>query len=80
MSDAKFQNLSLLGLGLSKYGSFAGIGKNQSESLIKFALDNGITYFDTAPTYGQGDSERYLAAVIGRYQIPTDNLHLDKGR
>lgn len=33
--------------------------------LIANAIDRGITFFDTASSYGQGDSERVLGRIIG---------------
>src|SRR2546427_8046350 len=32
----------------------------ERESAIRLALERGITFFDTAPTYGDGESEHLL--------------------
>jgi D-threo-aldose 1-dehydrogenase len=55
-------NLSRLGFGLS---SIAGSGNfAHQETLIKTAIDNGITHFDVAPYYGSGDAETILGKIL----------------
>lgn len=56
--------LSTIGLGGSRFGSITGATKKEAESLVTQALDQGITFFDTASSYGQGDSERILGRVL----------------
>ena len=44
-----------------------GFGPSQAQDsldLIDFALNSGIRYFDTAPIYGEGKSERYLGKQV----------------
>src|SRR3989442_12765702 len=36
----------------------------ERESAIRRALERGITFFDTAPTYGDGESERLLGRAL----------------
>src|SRR5438876_8451035 len=36
----------------------------ERESAIRRALERGITFFDTAPTYGGGESERLLGRAL----------------
>src|ERR1700730_5297768 len=56
--------LSVLGLGCSRIGSFSNpTPLEQIQRTLERALDLGITVFDTADVYGQGDSER----VLGRF-------------
>lgn len=57
--------VSSLGLGCSRLGSMMGSSIEEAEALVQCALDNGVTFFDTASCYGQGDSERILGRVIG---------------
>ena len=38
----------------------AGLEERNSRRLIEAALERGIRYFDTAPSYGDGASERVL--------------------
>lgn len=58
--------ISALGLGCSRLGSMMGSSAEEAEVLISRALDAGITFFDTASSYGQGDSERILGRMVGQ--------------
>lgn len=52
-----------IGLGCSRMGSFNNpASPRDSQALVERALALGVTVFDTANIYGQGDSER----IIGR--------------
>jgi pyridoxine 4-dehydrogenase len=54
-----------LGLGCSKMGSFGNpVPLSESAALVRAAFDMGVTLFDTANIYGQGDSERAIAAGL----------------
>lgn len=64
--------VSVLGLGC---GGFGGIGstpelfgkgedKNTAFALMNYAVDHGINYFDTADSYGGGESERVIGAWL----------------
>lgn len=39
-------------------------GEGESVSVVHAALDRGINFFDTAPAYGGGESERVLGAAL----------------
>ena len=58
---------SVLGMGCSRLGSLltAG-GERRAERALEAALAHGISFFDTADVYAQGDSERLLGRVLGR--------------
>ncbi|QUD86039.1 aldo/keto reductase [Phenylobacterium montanum] len=57
--------LSKLGLGCSKVGSFNNPAPmSQIRQVLAHALDLGVTVFDTADIYGQGDSEREIGRAI----------------
>jgi D-threo-aldose 1-dehydrogenase len=60
--------LTELSLGCSQLGNlFGAISDEQSLVTVQAAWDGGIRYFDTAPHYGLGLSERRLgAALAGR--------------
>ena len=45
-------------------GNFAELGYAQAEELIQAAKNKGIGYFDTAPWYGFGRSERVIGDVL----------------
>ena len=40
------------------------LGYEESKEIIKYALDNGINFFDTAMGYQGGTSEIYLGKAI----------------
>jgi aryl-alcohol dehydrogenase-like predicted oxidoreductase len=52
-------------LGCSRLGSVNGPPKPEARALLERALHEGLRVFDTSNIYGQGDSERLLAEVIG---------------
>ena len=53
--------IDILGLGGATLGgAFAGLEDSQAIELIQAAQDSGIVYFDTAPLYGFGRSERAM--------------------
>ena len=54
-----------LGLGCARFGSITStLGFRDAEALVRGALDAGVTAFDTADIYGQGDSERWLGRIL----------------
>jgi aryl-alcohol dehydrogenase-like predicted oxidoreductase len=58
-------NLSRLGLGCSKIGSFGNpTPMSALRELLATALELGVTVFDTADIYGQGDSEREIGRLL----------------
>jgi aryl-alcohol dehydrogenase-like predicted oxidoreductase len=80
--------VSVIGLGCSRLGGNLSSG-NQKEAtnLLHFALDSGINFYDTADSYGQGQSEILLgktfknqrdkvilASKAGYYLSPLGNL------
>ncbi len=66
-----------LGLGCAPLANFyQRINDEQAEELICYALDKGASFFDTAPLYGKGLSEKRLGAALGniphqRYSLAT---------
>ena len=53
-----------LGLGCARLGSVLGRDRAEAIHLVQTAFDRGIRFFDTANIYGQGESERILAAAL----------------
>jgi len=51
-------------------GSAWGTAAEETERLaaIACARERGVVWFDTAPTYGDGESERLLGRVLGAYR------------
>lgn len=68
---------SQIGLGCSRIGSFNNPTPIvETRKMLARALDLGVTLFDTADIYGQGDSERELGRLIsatraGEIQVVT---------
>ena len=54
--------ISRVGLGCNNFGS--RLDRDATAAVVNAALDAGITFFDTADTYGGGDSERFLGEVL----------------
>lgn len=58
-------SIDVLGLGCAPLGgNFVDLDYAQAEDLIRTAKDSGIGYFDTAPWYGFGRSERVVGDVL----------------
>lgn len=58
--------VSVVGLGCNNFGR--GLDQAESEAVVHAALEEGVTYFDTARTYGEGRSESFLAAGLGNHR------------
>jgi len=58
--------ISVLGYGCGAVGGLMVRGAPaEQERAVARAVDAGITYFDTAQLYGNGESERNLGRVLG---------------
>jgi aryl-alcohol dehydrogenase-like predicted oxidoreductase len=55
--------LSVIGLGCNNFGS--RIDQRRAADVVSAALDAGITHFDTAESYGDGQSEVFLGRALG---------------
>ena len=55
--------LSLVGLGCNNFGM--RIDRDESHAVVRAALEEGITHFDTAEMYGGGKSEEFLGEALG---------------
>lgn len=53
---------SLIGLGCNNFGR--RIDLDGTRAVVDEALEQGITFFDTANTYGRGQSEEYLGEAL----------------
>ncbi|MCG1508758.1 aldo/keto reductase [Staphylococcus epidermidis] len=60
--------ISELGLGCMSLG----IDYKKAQSIIESAIDNGITYFDTADIYDQGVNEEIVGKALKKYQNRDD--------
>tara|TARA_R110002020_G_scaffold134603_12_gene300738 strand:+ start:1303 stop:2319 length:1017 start_codon:yes stop_codon:yes gene_type:complete len=85
--------ITTLGLGgASLAGIFSAVPAEQARATVSHALDQGLTYLDTAPQYGLGRSEHLVGDVlrsrrsqavlstkVGRLLKPVDPAAQDKG-
>jgi aryl-alcohol dehydrogenase-like predicted oxidoreductase len=56
-------DVSLVGLGCNNFGM--KIDEGQAKDVVSAALDAGVTFFDTADSYGGTKSEEYLGRALG---------------
>ncbi len=56
--------VSVVGLGCNNMGR--RIGAAETQAVVDAAIDAGITLFDTADVYGEGQSEQLLGRALGR--------------
>ena len=57
--------VSEIGLGCWQIGwCWGDVLDNDARELLKTALDQGVNFFDTSDTYGDGRSERFLYEII----------------
>ena len=54
--------VSAVGLGCNNFGRRADFARTRE--VVDAALAEGITFFDTADVYGDGDSERFLGEIL----------------
>jgi aryl-alcohol dehydrogenase-like predicted oxidoreductase len=54
--------VSRVGLGCNNFGRRLDL--ERTRAVVEAALEEGITFFDTADVYGDGDSERFLGEVL----------------
>lgn len=51
-----------LGLGALHFGHF--LSAKESRAIVEWAVNNGISYIDTSPIYGNGQSEEFVGNAI----------------
>ena len=74
MSNGK--KVSLLGYGAMRFPFKPGTqeyDQDELNRLVKYMLDHGINYFDSAPTYSRGESERRLGEALVASGYPRDS-------
>ena len=63
-TDLSVSSLCLGGCPLGGYG-WGEVERSELIATVRTAYDNGINFFDTADTYGLGESERLIAEALG---------------
>jgi aryl-alcohol dehydrogenase-like predicted oxidoreductase len=59
--------VSALSLGTMQFGkamNMGGLGQDETTAMVKFALDKGINFIDTADVYSRGESETLLGNAL----------------
>ncbi|CAL9375397.1 aldo/keto reductase [Streptomyces sp. enrichment culture] len=70
-----------LGLGAAALGNlYAPVSDEQAHATVQAAWERGIRYFDTAPHYGLGLSERRLGEALRRFDRASYTLSTKVGR
>ncbi|MCQ2554851.1 MAG: aldo/keto reductase [Clostridia bacterium] len=69
-------NLSLLGFGTMRLpkNEDGSIDRPQVNEMVKYAIDHGVNYFDTAWPYHDGDSEVAIGEALKQY--PRESFYL----
>jgi len=73
----KDKELSSLGMGcmrLPTKAGFSDIDVDAVREMVKYAIDNGVNYFDTAWGYHNGQSELVIGEVLSEY--PRDKFYI----
>lgn len=75
-TDFKGDKISRLGFGTMRLPMKAdgSIDYTAGQEMVDYALANGITYFDTAYKYHEGESENFVGAALSKH--PRDSYYL----
>ena len=66
-SDLNVSRLCMGGCPMGGYG-WGDVQENELIEAVQTAMENGINFFDTADTYGLGQSEKTLAKALGEHR------------
>lgn len=63
--------VSRIGLGCSSLSPFSATRFSVAKDVVRQAIDSGVTFFETADSYGAGWSERWVGSALGskRHQV-----------
>ena len=68
--------VSPLGLGCANLSGLYGDLQEDASEIIKFAVDNGVTFFDTADAYAKGANEELIAESLLKQKINRSDIIL----
>lgn len=67
--------LKLSALSLGSWLTFGNqLGRGEARELVARAWDEGVTFFDNAESYAQGESERVMGDVLADLRLPRDGF------
>ncbi len=72
LSGIKNKKITQIGLGCVTFGR--EIDKAASFAMMDHAVENGITFFDTAPAYGSGASEIIVGEWLAANRSLSDSI------
>ena len=74
--EFKGKQLSLLGFGAMRLptNTDGSVNEEQVREMTRYAIENGVNYFDTAYSYHNNDSEPIMGRVLREY--PRDSFYL----
>ena len=61
-------DVSALGLGGLQFTGWYGVSLPEADSILDYAIQNGINFIDTAQLYGGGESESIIARALDRHK------------
>ncbi len=81
----EYVNLGSSGVKVSKFcfgtmtfgSGFRGVGavsQQDANAMVKYALDHGVNFFDTADVYSRGESEQVLGKALKAAGVPRDQV------
>ena len=82
MKSRRIASLTVSSTGLGSMNLSSGYGDADevvSAALLTEALDIGVTFLDTAHTYGAGHSETFLGKVFANIPLPLFNPSIPCG-
>jgi len=60
------KNISCLGIGALHFRNFTN--KEDAKKIIDYSVSEGVNYFDTAPMYGDSNSEKILGSILKKHR------------
>ena len=73
------EEISAIGIGCWNFGDWDSTEDNNSAKIVCTAVDMGINFFDVAPVYGWGHSEKVLGKVLKENGLRNKVLIASKG-
>lgn len=65
--------LPISALSLGAWVTFGrSVGRSEARELVALAHDHGVSFYDNAESYGQGEGERILGDVLADLRLPRD--------